>query len=66
MCNQNQNDLFEMPNLLPEEIKELLQAFENEDNTYEACSALESALKSAGYSIEWGLDAEPFNLQRIV
>lgn len=47
------------------EVLQILKSFEQEENDYLTCMELEAALESVGYTIEWGLDAEPFNLKKI-
>ena len=44
---------------------EILKHFEREENDYQVCSELEAALFNVGYTIDWGLDAEPYNLRKI-
>ena len=44
---------------------EILKLFEQKENDYQVCSELEAALFNAGYTIDWGLDAEPFDLRKI-
>ena len=46
-------------------LAERLKDFDQEDNDYQACAELETALNAMGYTIDWGLDAEPFNLRPI-
>lgn len=47
------------------EVLKILKSFEQEENDYLNCMEPQSALKSIGYTIEWGLDAEPYNLRKI-
>lgn len=57
-------DLFEHYHLLPENVQEVLMKYGEIDQTYENCSALEKELDALGYSMEYGLDAVPYNLQK--
>ena len=59
-------DLFETPELLPQDVIAILQKYEYEDNTYEMCENLVADLEIVGYSCEFGLDAVPYQLQKIV
>lgn len=58
-------DLFETPEMLPIEVQNLLNSFADSEQSYKACEELEVALKSLGYTFEWGLDASPYNLRKI-
>jgi len=58
-------DLFTTPEQLPTEVHEILSDFSERENTYENCAQLEEALKPHGYTFEWGLDAEPYDLRKI-
>lgn len=60
-----QIDLFEQPQLLPPEVVDVLNEFSLADNTYENCEKLVQALKPLGYTCDYELDAEPFNLRKI-
>jgi hypothetical protein len=57
-------DLFEHYNQLPSEVLKVLDKFSEMDNTYLECEALLNELKPFGYSFEYGLDAQPFNLKK--
>jgi hypothetical protein len=57
-------DLFETPEKLPTEIQAILSDFSEREQTYENCQQLEQALKPHGYTFEWGLDAEPYDLRK--
>jgi hypothetical protein len=58
-------DLFENPELLPIEVQEILEKYSEMDNSYETCSELVRELNSVGYTCDYGLDAEPFELRKI-
>ncbi len=57
-------DLFEHYTLLPQPVQDILTEF-GEVGTYERCEGLLNLLKPHGYSFEYYLDAEPFNLTKI-
>lgn len=57
-------DLFNDHENWPEELAEVLDRYSLEDCTYESCSQLEKDLNAIGYDIDWGLDAEPYNLRK--
>jgi len=58
-------DLFDHPEYLPKEVQALLTEF-GEDESYDKCEELLNLLKPHGYTFEYYLDAEPFNLKKIV
>ena len=59
-------DLFETPELIPSSVTQVLNTFD-EDNgcTYKELDRLLAELKPLGYSFDYGLDAEPYELQKI-
>jgi hypothetical protein len=57
-------DLFEDVKSLPQVVQDVLEAFEEMDNTYIACEELVDALEAVGYTCEYGLDAIPYNLTK--
>lgn len=59
-------DLFEHYETLPDNVKSIINSYENEENDYNTCQRLIDDLEEVGYTCEFGLDAEPFNLQKIL
>ena len=59
-------DLFETPELIPDEIQTILQKYELGDCDYISCRQLQDELLYVGYTIDWGLDAQPINLRPIL
>ena len=59
-------NLFQHPELLCDKARAVLEQFAHEELDYCSCKELEAALKPLGYTFEWGLDAEPFNLTKII
>lgn len=58
-------DLFEYPELLPASVTQIIERFADDVHSYERCDELISELNAVGYTCEYGLDATPYNLQRI-
>jgi len=56
-------DLFNNFEVLPIEIKTILQKYMHFDFNYEICESLSYDLNQLGYKIDYGLDAEPIELQ---
>ncbi len=57
-------DLFESYHLLPNEVRDILNKYAELGQTYENCASLEKELDALGYSMEYGLDAVPYNLRK--
>jgi len=57
-------DLFEHYHLLPDEVNKVLDKYSEMDTSYENCKALEKELNALGYSMDYGLDAVPYDLKK--
>jgi hypothetical protein len=57
-------DLLENFEALPIEVQNLINSF-GDDFTYDKCDSLLIALSPLGYTFEYGLDAQPYNLTKI-
>lgn len=59
-------DLFETPELMPNEVQAILESFdEDSGNTYFELDRLLSELEPLGYIFDYYLDAEPYGLRPI-
>jgi hypothetical protein len=58
-------DLFEHPELIPTHVQSILDKHSGIDCTYGDCDKLVAALNEVGYTCDYSLDAEPFNLHKI-
>lgn len=58
-------DLFETPEKLEWPMQNLLMSYALMPETYENCESLLSKCKKLGYTFEYGLDAIPYNLQKL-
>jgi len=58
-------DLFETPEQIPSSVKEVLDTYDEENGSYEELDRLLAELKPLGYIFDYGLDAEPYELQKI-
>jgi hypothetical protein len=57
-------DLFETPELIPSEVQEILETFdEDKPNTYLELDRLVNELEKVGYTFDYYLDAEPYGLR---
>jgi len=58
-------DLFEYPETWPDNLRALLLEYIAKDQNYSNLLKLEIDLLKLGYSILYGLDCIPYNLQKI-
>ena len=58
-------DLFEYPEKQPANLRALLLEYIAKDQNYSNLLKLEIDLLKLGYSIQYGLDCIPYNLQKI-
>ena len=55
-------DLFETPELIPQPLQNLFAKFDDV-STYTQCEALSRRVESMGYTFDYELDAQPYNLR---
>ena len=58
-------DLFEHLELLPIEVLSILEKYSELSETYENCGNMVYELEQVGYTCDYYLDAEPFDLRNI-
>lgn len=58
-------DLFEHYETLPQEVQDILLKHCTGENSYDECRALISALEPLGYTCDYGLDGQPYNLKKL-
>ena len=58
-------DMFEFYDELPIEVKLVLDKYYDFDNTYENCANLVNDLEQVGWTCDYYLDAEPFDLRKL-
>ena len=58
-------DLFETPDLIPDNVKEILNTWDESINSYTELSRIVDELNKIGYTFDYGLDASPFDLHKI-
>ena len=56
-------DLFETPELLPKKVQDLIM--QQGDFDYESLAVFLDRMNRLGYTFQYGLDAQPFNLKKI-
>jgi hypothetical protein len=59
---ENQIDLFEQYETLPDEVRVIIDTI---DKSYQSLLEAERSMNKIGYSFEWGIDAIPYNLRKI-
>lgn len=65
MENINERDLFEYYEEQPQEVREILSRYELEELDYIECENLLKELNAVGYTFDYYLQAEPYNLRKI-
>ena len=62
-------DLFENQDLLPKKVRAIVKKFDakfcKEGDSYQLCRDFLAALEPHGYTFEYGLDAVPYDLQKV-
>ena len=58
-------DLLDSFDSLPYDVQNVLNEFSELENDYINCENLVIRLSEIGYTIEYGLEADPYNLQRL-
>lgn len=58
-------DLLDNWDAIPDHVKEILVKYNPSDMTYENCANLVKELNTVGYTIDYYLNAIPFNLQKL-
>ena len=65
---ENTVDLFEHLDQLPQEVLDVLEKHSetwDDKDGYQACSDLVDDLEKVGYTCDYGLSAEPYDLRKI-
>jgi hypothetical protein len=60
-----EQDLFNTPEILPQEVRDIIKKYEKMDACYEMCQSLIEELEPHGYTCEYGLDGIPYELTTI-
>jgi hypothetical protein len=60
---ENKIDLFEYPELIPENVQSILNSFT--ECNYIELEKINNELKNIGYCFEYCLDAIPYNLRKL-
>jgi hypothetical protein len=60
-----EQDLFNTPELLPQEVRDILAKYDEMGTSYDTCNNLIKELEQVGYTCEYGLDGIPYELQTI-
>jgi hypothetical protein len=58
-------DLFEVLETLPNDVQAVIQSWDCNEDEYNECSRLEHELEPLGYTFDWYLDGEPYNLRKV-
>jgi hypothetical protein len=60
-----EQDLFNTPELLPQEVRNIIEKYEKMEASYDVCRNLINELKPHGYTCDYGLEAIPYELTTI-
>ena len=58
-------DLFETPELIPHEVQVVLDTLSEDANSYLELERIRIQVEKLGYTFDYGLDAEPYDLRPI-
>lgn len=58
-------DLFETPELIPQNVKNVLDTFNEDLDAYQELGRILSLIEPMGYTFDYYLDAEPYGLRPI-
>jgi len=58
-------DLFETPELIPDEVKVVLETFDYDVDSYKELTRLVNEIEPLGYTFDYYLDGEPYGLRPI-
>ena len=58
-------DLFDKYELLPQNALAILEKYEDFEFTYEECGAMLENFEAIGYTFDYYLDAQPYNLRKL-
>lgn len=61
----SQIDLFADPDSIPKNIQDILDTFNQDADRYSECQRILNKIKPLGYSFEYGLDGEPYELIKL-
>jgi hypothetical protein len=58
-------DLFETPELIPEEVQAVLETFDENASDYEELDRILAEIEPLGYTFDYYLNADPYGLRPI-
>ena len=58
-------DLFETPELIPDNVQAVLETFDENADTYHELARILNEIEPMGYTFDYYLDAEPYGLRPI-
>lgn len=58
-------DLFETPELIPNNVQSVLETFDDNADSYHELERILNEIKPMGYTFDYYLDAEPYGLRPI-
>ena len=65
--DNNEKDYFQFPDEIPPKVQTILDSFNSDcDNSYTELARITFELRAIGWDMDFGLDAEPFDLKPIL
>jgi hypothetical protein len=61
----DQEDLLNDYENLPEDLKAILETFNEDEERYSECARIQAELEQIGYTYDYGLDGEPYHLRKL-
>ena len=58
-------DLFETPELIPQDVQAILETFNEDADPYHELNRLTNELEVIGYTFDYYLDADPYGLRPV-
>jgi len=55
-------DLLQTPELIPDNIKSILDSFDEDADSYKECERLKEEINAEGYQVEYDLSGQLYNL----
>ena len=63
---EDETTIAEQYDTLPQIVKDVLDKYATDENDYESCANLVKELNTIGWTCEYYLDAEPYNLRKLI
>ena len=65
VLQDSNEDLFEFPELIPDTIQAIMDSAGENEDLYKECGRMQDLMRPLGYTFNFGLDGEPYDLRKI-